>query len=361
MEEQRNLPATHILVYPNNIRVLVQDEDEFLIPDNMALVDDNDDHVDIPEYNAVEIGKLIAEDDIIQFYVRDTKIAFLITLHNQLKIYINDNEKCNASYRMMYFSVERKLWVGKHCIQFPVYLASFLKKSLKNMARDAEVLWIEDKIEFLDDQKNFIQLKKEMDNICLYRNGKFFTAPSCLDYYPQKQSIWTGKIWIDVSGYLNAKDSILGKRKKTKLAQFHALFAQDGTSFIVKELCGYPHCGGVPQNFTMNVFCNDENCQLKFHQDCAEQMSRSFKFSKQIKCPLHYEQVIGCLEIPTFAQHLGNYDLLVRSFPPRPVRSQNKRSKLRALKLTKKESRSLEYQRSKSGIVSGAPVADPKF
>lgn len=221
------------------------------------------------------------------------------------------------------------------------------------MAKNAKVVWTENWIEFMDDKKNFIQLSvANHNNISLVVNGKQHSSLVRLDYYPQKNALWTGKMWLDVAKYFDDSTDVQTKRKLIKLQQLDALFAMDGVTFGVKKLCGYPHCPGFSAKIPMTCQCINDECQLNFHNDCVIQINREFKDFKEINCPLHYEQIVPTLEIPTFASHLKKYDELVRDFPARPKRNMEK--KFRALKLTKTRIKELQLARKKTRLVTAA-------
>ena len=55
---------------------------------------------------------------------------------------VGDHLKYTATYRMIYFTEVRKLWVGKHCIQIPVYSAEVVSKGIKGMVKKSYLAWV---------------------------------------------------------------------------------------------------------------------------------------------------------------------------------------------------------------------------
>lgn len=330
------LKKDHVMIYPGNIKVLCQDYQEYMIPPGMSLVDAHDKPIKFPEYDALAVGKLTLEAEKVEFHVRFTKISFIIC-RKQLQMLVDGKIKHTVGYRVMYFREVRKLWLGKHCIQIPVYCAEIVVKKLRKMANKLGLKWSQDKVEFMDNQYNFIQFIEEQDNIILYRNSQFVTALSKLDYYPQKETLFTGQKWINISDYLNYND---GKAKESKLDQLQSIFAIDEVKFNIKYLCGYPHCHGYDSTFQRNVLCASKGCGLTFHSECALFMNKNFD-TDTINCPLHKEQTyikLGCM--PTFQNHVDEYDNLVRSWPPRPPRTDLTKD-FKACKLSRKQAKVL--------------------
>jgi len=339
-EEDSQLEALkkdHIMIYPGNVKVLVQDQEEYMIPPGMSLVDVHDKPIKLPEFDALAVGKLSLEAEKVEFHVRFTKISFIIC-RKQLQMLVNGKLTYTAGYRVMYFREARKLWLGKHCIQIPVYCAEIVFKKLRKIVIKLGLKWSQDKIEFMDNQYNFIQLIEEQDNIILYRNSQFLTALAKLDYFPQKQALFTGQKWINISSYLNFNDV---KSKESKLDQLESLFAIDEVKFNIKYLCGYPHCHGYDATCERKVVCASNGCELTFHSECALFMNKNFN-TEAINCPLHKEQTyikLGCM--PTFQNHADEYDSLVRSWPPRPPRTDLTKD-LKACKLSRKQAKVLK-------------------